>query len=139
MDTDLGPVLEEAPAGELVVDDTVLDQVALISDVDGVSVLRELVTVFISTSLHRMSTMEAALARGDLDQVGLEAHALAGGAGSLGAQRVAGLCRSLHAAATARDCGASRSLLDEIDHEFGRARALLLARARPSRSERRRR
>lgn len=122
--TDLGasPATEGPP-----VDETVIEQLATITDGQGSSVLNELLNAFLLSVPARLDELQAAVAGGNLSSVAHQAHSLTGSAASFGARGMADLCRLLRAAADRGDRGASRVLVGALNEEFLRVRAWLVA------------
>ena len=116
-----GPV-EERPA----VDETVIEQLATITDGQGFSVLGELLNAFLAAVPGRLETLDRAASSGDLVAVSDQAHALTGSAASFGAVGMADLCRQLRVAAQAGDHPAALRLVGALHAEFLRVRAWLV-------------
>ena len=76
-----------------VVDETVIEQLASITDGKGYSVLGELLNAFLSAVPGRLEALDRERTAGDLVAVGEQAHALTGSAASFGARQMAALCR----------------------------------------------
>jgi HPt (histidine-containing phosphotransfer) domain-containing protein len=117
-----GGSAEEVPA----VDETVIEQLASITDGQGFSVLGELLNAFLSAVPGRLEALDRALTAGDLVGVGDQAHALTGSAASFGARRMANLCRQLRVAAQNGDQAAAVRLVAGIHEEFLTVRAWLV-------------
>ena len=115
--------VEERPA----VDETVIEQLATITDGEGFSVLGELLNAFLSAVPGRLETLDRAATAGDLAAVSDQAHALTGSAASFGARGMADLCRELRVAAQAGDHAATARLIGALHAEFLRVRAWLVA------------
>ena len=116
-----GPVGEHPP-----VDETVIEQLATITDGQGFSVLGELLNAFLSAVPGRLETLDRAATSGDLVAVSDQAHALTGSAASVGARGMADLCRQLRVAAQAGDHAATLRLVGALHAEFLRVRAWLV-------------
>ena len=124
------PVMDELKGlmmeqGELVLDPAIIAQLEEIRGFDGAGVLPELIAVFVSSARSRLTRIGGCLDSGDLTGAGRHAHSLAGSAGSLGARRLAGLCRELRGAASGGDTADARATLAEMRVEFERARTAL--------------
>ena len=121
--TDIGasPETERPP-----VDETVIEQLASITDGQGLSVLSELLNAFLLAVPARLEALQTAVAGGDLSSVAHQAHSLTGSAASFGARGMADLCRLLRAAADRGDLGASRVLVGAVLDEFVRVRSWLV-------------
>ena len=115
--------VEERPP----VDETVIEQLASITDGQGFSVLGELLNAFLTAVPGRLEALDRAVTGGELVAVGDQAHALTGSAASFGARGMADLCRKLRVAAQDGDHAATVRLVDALHAEFLRVRAWLLA------------
>jgi HPt (histidine-containing phosphotransfer) domain-containing protein len=116
-----GPAEEDAS-----VDETVIEQLASITDGQGFSVLGELLNAFLTAVPGRLETLDRAATAGDLVAVSDQAHALTGSAASFGARRMADLCRKLRAAAQEGDHAGAERLVIAIHAEFLQVRAWLV-------------
>ena len=114
--------VEERPA----VDETVIEQLATITDAQGFSVLGELLNAFLSAVPGRLETLDRAATAGDLVAVSDQAHALTGSAASFGARGMADMCRQLRVAAQAGDHAATMRLVAGLHDEFLIVRAWLV-------------
>lgn len=114
---------EERPA----VDETVIEQLAGITDRQGFSVLGELLNAFLSAVPERLEALDRAVIAQDLEAVGDQAHALTGSAASFGARGMTDLCRQLRVAADKGDVDAARERVRELGAEFLRVRAWLVS------------
>jgi len=108
------------------VDETVIEQLATITDGQGFSVLGELLNAFLSAVPGRLETLDRATSSGDLVAVSDQAHALTGSAASFGARGMADLCRQLRVAAQAGDHAAAMRLVGDLHAEFLAVRAWLV-------------
>ena len=108
------------------VDETVIEQLATITDGQGFSVLGELLNAFLAAVPGRLQALDRAATAGDLVAVSDQAHALTGSAASFGARGMADLCRQLRVAAQAGDNAASKRLIGALHTEFLRVRAWLV-------------
>ena len=121
--TSIGDVpAEEAPA----VDQTVIEQLASITDSRGFSVLGELLNAFLAAVPVRLETLDRAVTRSDLGAVADQAHALTGSAASFGARGMASLCRELRTAVKEGDGEAVEDLVRAVHTEFAEVRAWLV-------------
>lgn len=121
-DTGTAPDTEEPP-----VDETVIEQLASITDGQGLSVLGELLNAFLMAVPGRLETLQKAVVDGDMVAVGHQAHSLTGSAASFGARGMADLCRLLRVSANRGDVAASRVLVASLEDEFLRVRDWLIA------------
>lgn len=108
------------------VDETVIEQLATITDAQGFSVLGELLNAFLSAVPGRLETLDRAATAGDLVAVSDQAHALTGSAASFGARGMADMCRQLRVAAQAGDHAATMRLVAGLHDEFLIVRAWLV-------------
>ncbi|MGI8983486.1 MAG: Hpt domain-containing protein [Acidimicrobiales bacterium] len=108
------------------VDRAVIEQLAGITDAQGVSVLGELLDAFLTAVPCRLDTLDRAAAAADFGAVADQAHALTGSAASFGAREMADLCRALGTAAQAGDHEATTRLVDALHGEFLQIRAWLV-------------
>lgn len=109
------------------VDETVIEQLATITDGQGFSVLGELLNAFLAAVPGRLEALDRAVTAGELVAVSDQAHALTGSAASFGARGMADLCRQLRVAAQKGDRAATKVLVDALHAEFLRVRAWLVA------------
>jgi len=109
------------------VDETVIEQLAGITDAQGFSVLGELLNAFLAAVPVRLEGLDRAVSRNDLKAVADQAHALIGSSASFGARGMADLCRELRHAAEQGDLHASGALVQSLHAEFLRVRAWLVA------------
>jgi HPt (histidine-containing phosphotransfer) domain-containing protein len=108
------------------VDETVIEQLASITDGDGVSVLGELLNAFLGAVPERLDGLDRAVAGGDRTAVADQAHALTGSAASFGARGMADTCRELRAVAVSGDMSVAPRLVRDLHDEFVRVREWLL-------------
>ena len=118
-----GTGVTEEPA----VDETVIEQLASITDGQGFSVLGELLNAFLAAVPARLEALDRAVVSGDLGAVADQAHALTGSAASFGARGMADLCRELRALAVAGDLEATGPVVTALHAEFVRVRSWLVA------------
>jgi HPt (histidine-containing phosphotransfer) domain-containing protein len=118
---------EATATEEPAVDETVIEQLASITDAEGFSVLGELLNAFLSAVPARLDALDAALAAGNLASVADQAHALTGSSASFGARGMAELCREVRAAAVRGDIVAATPPVRALHDEFLRVRSWLVA------------
>ncbi|MDQ4090745.1 MAG: Hpt domain-containing protein [Actinomycetota bacterium] len=116
----------EPPPDLPAVDETVIEQLASITDGQGYSVLGELLNAFLSAVPGRLESLEREVTAGDLVAVGQQAHALTGSAASFGARRMADLCRELRVVADEGDHAGAREVVEAVHAEFMKVRAWLV-------------
>ena len=119
---------EEDPAASerAPVDETVIEQLASITDGQGYSVLGELLNAFLTAVPGRLEALDRALAASDGTALGDQAHALTGSAASFGARGMADLCRELRTAAEGGDLERAGRLVMALHDEFLRVRTWLV-------------
>jgi len=110
---------EDRPA----VDETIIEQLASITDGQGYSVLGELLNAFLAAVPGRLDALDQAVADGDLRAMADQSHSLTGSVASFGARGMAGLCRELRTAADKGDVDAARRLVLDLRAEFRRVRS----------------
>ncbi len=107
------------------VDETIIDQLASITDGQGFSVLGELLNAFLGAVPGRLEALDRAVAAGDLRAMADQAHSLTGSAACFGARGMADLCRELRTAADEGDVDDARRLVVDLRSEFLQVRAWL--------------
>jgi len=125
---------KESPGGEPdvaagdrpAVDETVIEQLASITDAQGFSVLGELLNAFLGAVPGRLEALDRALAAQDPAALADQAHALTGSSASFGARGMADLCRELRAVSERGDLEGSALLVGALHAEFLRVRAWLV-------------
>jgi DNA-binding response OmpR family regulator/HPt (histidine-containing phosphotransfer) domain-containing protein len=80
--------------------------------------LQQLNDVFLQSSRNHLTSMRAALADGDANELSREAHRLRGACGSVGAQRMASVCAAIEERAKAADLAPVDDLLKQLEHEL---------------------
>lgn len=107
------------------VDEAVIEQLASITDSQGLSVLGELLNAFLAAVPGRLDTLDLAVIRSDVIALAEQAHALTGSAASFGAVGMADLCRELRVVALRGDLDSAARLVRELQAEFLRVRGWL--------------
>ena len=108
------------------VDETVIEQLASITDGQGFSVLGELLAAFLGAVPGRLEALDRAVSANDYQALADQAHALTGSSASFGARGMADLCRELRAVSERRDIDAARRQVRDLHAEFLRVRAWLV-------------
>jgi HPt (histidine-containing phosphotransfer) domain-containing protein len=108
------------------VDETVIEQLASITDGQGYSVLGELLNAFLSAVPGRLDALDREVTAGNLMAIGQQAHALTGSAASFGARGMAELCRELRTVADEGNLDRARQVVDALHSEFLKVRAWLV-------------
>jgi HPt (histidine-containing phosphotransfer) domain-containing protein len=121
-----GADIAEDGVDEGPVDETVIEQLATITDGQGFSVLGELLHAFLTAVPGRLENLDRAVTAGDLAAVSDQAHSLTGSSASFGARGMAALCRQLRVAAQNGDHEATKQLVVALHAEFLRVRAWLV-------------
>jgi histidine phosphotransfer protein HptB len=94
---------------------------------DDPEFLRELVDEFLQDAPKHLESLREAASSGDATTARRAAHTLKGNSLTFGAGKLASLCQHAETAASADDLTAMLSRLDEIDGEWSRVGAELLA------------
>jgi PAS domain S-box-containing protein len=118
--TDVGP----ADRGQPVLDESRLVDLEGLQAPDGTSLLTSIVRSFLSRSPDQLSDLRQAARTGDVDGVQRLAHALRGSSGTIGADRVASMCRQIELGEGSLP---AEGRLDELESELHRAREALSA------------
>jgi HPt (histidine-containing phosphotransfer) domain-containing protein len=91
----------------------------------GVQLVKDLIELFYAEAPMRVDAMRSGIRGQNPDGIAYAAHAMRGGAGNLGAIRIASLCTELEAAAKSGDLSAAPALVDQIELELERVGAAL--------------
>ena len=73
------------------------DELRMLAESGDAAVVREVISVFQSDTAKRLERIREALASGNMLQVKLEAHAVKGSAGQVGAASLSAICRRIEA------------------------------------------
>ncbi len=110
-----------------IVDMTVLACLEEVQMEDEPDLIVELIDLYLDDAPHQIALMQKAVAEAEEKTLRRTAHGLKGSSANLGVRRVAALCEELERA----DCHDSFEkaclLLDRVEQEFTRARAIFLA------------
>jgi HPt (histidine-containing phosphotransfer) domain-containing protein len=98
------------------------------------AILAEVLDAFTVDADARVRSMDAALSMGDAARLRAQAHAMEGGAGQIGADDLASLCRELELASGMVDSPRLASMVERIQSAYGGLR-LALARYSARRGE----
>ncbi len=112
------PPRTTAPDQGPVLDRTRLADLSELQTSDGSSLMTSVVRAFVDRSQDRFLALREASTTGDLDALAAAAHELKGAAGTLGAKRVAALCRRLEDDLRGEVPGVRPRLLDELEVEL---------------------
>jgi CheY-like chemotaxis protein len=121
------PAVAATPSADRI-DAAVLDEVLEFAGVKGASLVRELIDLFFQEAPTRLANLQGGVRDLDPDRVTRAAHAMKGGAGNLGAVRVASLCAQLERQGREGNLVGSEVLLAELEVELDAAREALRAR-----------
>jgi two-component system sensor histidine kinase/response regulator len=122
---DLHPKANPAVLADEPIDHSRLADLRELESPDGSSLLESMIASFISRGVERLGALRRALRAADHKALADAAHELKGSAGTIGAVRVAELCRQLENSARVGVLPASE-LVDELEVELGRANRTLL-------------
>jgi HPt (histidine-containing phosphotransfer) domain-containing protein len=114
--TDLQSALDNAVLGEL------RESVG-----DDREFLAELIDEFLADAPAQLDSLREAVTSGDATRAMRAAHTLKGNSRTFGAGELASICQEAEAAARADDLDAVLARVDEIDRQWARARAELVA------------
>ena len=92
--------------------------IAMLRRVGRDALAKKMIDLFRASAPQRVSTIEQAVAGGDLAAAGRAAHSLKPSAGQLGAVKLSDVCQSIEDAARAGDVAAAGSLLPELRSEL---------------------
>ncbi len=109
-----------APDHPPAVDPEVLQMLADLQEPGEPDLLRELLTLFLRDTPERLDVVRQAVADGNLDAAARAAHSLKGSAANLGALDLHELASQTEQRARAGDTSGVRTLLEQLDEEFGR-------------------
>jgi CheY-like chemotaxis protein len=98
----------------------------------GREALGQVVEMFLQEAPGRIAALSEAVERQDAHALEFAAHRLKGGAGTLGAKRLAVLCEGLEVRAREGSCAGAADVLPEVRRELDRACAALLAEVAPA-------
>ena len=108
-------------------DEAVLAGLRDLQDEDEPDILEELARMFLADGSRRIEEIRSSLAKGDAAGVERAAHTLKGGAGNMGAKRMANTCGALQDAGASEDLARAPGLLESLEAEFDRVRPALEA------------
>lgn len=91
----------------------------------GSDVLVDLIGIYLEEAPKQLDRMEAAIAEGDADALGLAAHTLKGSSAQLGVPRLSELCRDLEAMGDAGEVAGAEGKVRKAREAFERARSRL--------------
>jgi HPt (histidine-containing phosphotransfer) domain-containing protein len=94
---------------------------------DDPEFVAELIDDFVADAPSQLESLRDAATSGDATRAGRAAHTLKGNSRTFGGKELASLCQEAETAAGAGDLDAVLSRVDEIDREWLRVRAELLA------------
>jgi CheY-like chemotaxis protein/HPt (histidine-containing phosphotransfer) domain-containing protein len=124
------PVAPRAPGDsawtrEDLIDDTILAELRDMSADDEVSMVRELVDLFLQSAPERMAQIRESVS--DPRQLSFHAHALKSMSLNLGAKKIVEICQKLEQVGASADLSAAPGVLRELDAAFAQSRLHLLA------------
>jgi CheY-like chemotaxis protein/HPt (histidine-containing phosphotransfer) domain-containing protein len=111
------------PAEQLL-DQTILAELRDMPPSDGISMLRELIDLFLDTAPKRIAQIHES--KSNAAQLSFHAHALKSMSLNLGAKRVVEISRQLEDSANAQDLAQLSSILLDLDSAFMQTKAALL-------------
>jgi signal transduction histidine kinase/DNA-binding NarL/FixJ family response regulator/HPt (histidine-containing phosphotransfer) domain-containing protein len=121
------PTAETSAAGSMAssedgqaVDPATLDKLRTLGERSGRDVLGKVVAIFHSEAPNRLGRLHEASAKADREALAFTAHSLRGSSGTLGARRMADLCKLLESEATTATPERLESLIRELEDELPR-------------------
>jgi signal transduction histidine kinase/HPt (histidine-containing phosphotransfer) domain-containing protein/BarA-like signal transduction histidine kinase len=112
------------PSRDLVLDEGILAELSEMPPSEGVSIVRELVDLFLESAPQRIGQISGSL--GDATKLAFHAHALKSMGLNLGAKRVVELSRQLEELARSGDLTDAPNLLRDLELAFSHAKVHLL-------------
>lgn len=107
-------------------DRATLAKLKSLADTTGNDLLKEVAKVFISSTDEYLGALRSACERKETKALKSVAHSLKGSCGSVGAKRLAALCKDLEKAAQSEACDHAHELLERIDQEYDIVKAALI-------------
>jgi PAS domain S-box-containing protein len=107
------------------IDESILDDIIQISPEGGTELVRELVGIFFGEAPARLEHLRGGAAAQDAPRLTRAAHALKGGAGNIGASRLAALCGRVEKQSRAGQLDGAAVIVAEIEIELERVRGVL--------------
>ena len=93
----------------------------------GEGLVAELVDLFVDDVPSRLESIREAMAAGDPEALVRTAHSLKGSAATLGADRMAELCRQMEVSGRAGEVPQGQGLLESLEAEFEQVKRALAA------------
>ncbi|HET7626193.1 MAG TPA: response regulator, partial [Verrucomicrobiae bacterium] len=112
------------PSRELLIDDSILSELSEMPSENGVSIVRELVDLFLESAPERMTQIASSL--NDPAQLAFHAHALKSMALNLGAKRLVEISQRLEAMGRSGDMADAAALSRELETAFSQTKVHLL-------------
>jgi signal transduction histidine kinase/CheY-like chemotaxis protein/HPt (histidine-containing phosphotransfer) domain-containing protein len=107
------------------VDDKVMDWAKLVERGMDEHLIREIVPLFVEDKKKRLPKLAEAIRAGHAEDVKLQAHALNGGSGNIGAMRLSKAAFELEKKASQGDLSDAETLLNRLETEFAAFEALV--------------
>jgi HPt (histidine-containing phosphotransfer) domain-containing protein len=117
-----------APGGETGddgIDASILDDILELSEDGGLDLVRELIAIFFGEAPARLDHLRSGIVEDDAARVCRAAHAMKGGAGNIGASRLAAYCGQLEQQARAGCLDGAATIAGAVEIELERARCAL--------------
>jgi PAS domain S-box-containing protein len=112
------------------IDRYVLDSLRELQGEGEPDLVAEIAGLFLEDAPTRMRDLRKTFGDGDARGVERAAHAIKGSAGNMGATNMANICQELEEAGASGDLSNAATLLDRLESEFERVRAVLEAEVR---------
>jgi PAS domain S-box-containing protein len=107
------------------IDDSILEDILALSAEEGPELIRELVAIFFGEAPARLEQLRGGVAELDLPRITRAAHAMKGGAGNIGAARLASICGRLEQESRSGALTDGPQLVAALERELARVRGLL--------------
>src|SRR5437762_23398 len=97
---------------------TLPEELRLLAESGEAELVREVVAVFQTDTAERLAQLRAAVDAGDRAVIRSQAHSIKGGAGQVGAMKVADVCQSLETRAATGSTSELQNLLRQLESAF---------------------
>jgi two-component system sensor histidine kinase/response regulator len=118
---DLPPAVPDGAVASAL-DPTVTARLRGLAAATDPSVLQEIYDAFMSSAVEYLAAIRDGAARNDAEGLRKSAHALKGASATIGAQRLAELCRQLEALGVAGQVDGAGQRLEQLEQEFARVK-----------------
>ncbi len=102
----------------MAIDAAILRELKALDEASGGGLIDELISMFAAATPERLGRMRAALSAGDAKTLALEAHAMKGSAGAVGASLMLTLAGALEAEAKQGSLAEGKARIDAMEAEL---------------------